>query len=216
IVINHHKISEFKPILFGTLLIVMMIAAPEGITGLFRRVVRGRRSAAMPLFLSRFLGLAKEPAASNELDLDRPAPTASVERPPIGDAVLEAHRITVSFGGVRAVDEVDIAVRDGEILGLIGPNGSGKSTLLNAITGVVPAAGSLRIRGADVRLGRAEAVVGAGVYRTYQTPQRYLELSCIDNVLLSTTDRRLTGVVSSILLRPLVLRHERARWRRAA
>ena len=216
IVINHHKISEFKPILFGALLIIMMIAAPEGLTGLFRRVVRRRRSAAMPLFLSRFLGLAKDPVASNDLDLDRPGPTVSVERPPIGDAVLEARGITVSFGGVRAVDEVDVSLRDGEILGLIGPNGSGKSTLLNAITGVVPAGGSLRIRGTDVRLGRAETVVRAGVYRTYQTPQRYLELSCIDNVLLSTTDRRLTGVVSSILLRPLVLRHERARWQRAA
>jgi ABC-type branched-subunit amino acid transport system ATPase component len=58
--------------------------------------------------------------------------------------------------------------------------------------------------------------VAAGVRRTYQTPQRYLELSCIDNVLLSTTDRALTGVLSSIVLRPLMLRRERARWRHAA
>jgi ABC-type branched-subunit amino acid transport system ATPase component len=136
--------------------------------------------------------------------------------PPLGEPVLEAERLTVAFGGVRAVDEVSLSLRQGEILGLIGPNGSGKSTTLNAITGVVAAEGSLRIAGSSVRLGAAGAVVRAGVRRTYQTPQRYLELSCIDNVLLSTTDRSLTGIVSAIALRPFMLRRERARWRHAA
>lgn len=217
IVINHHKISEFQPILFGALLIILMIAAPDGIAGFGRKLFGRRRSASMPLFLSRFLGLAKEPPPSNDLDTAAVvAPPAPGTPPPIGGPVLEARGITVAFGGVRAVDAVDLTLHEGEILGLIGPNGSGKSTTLNAITGVVSASGSLRIHGADVRLGRPEVVVGAGVYRTYQTPQRYLELSCIDNVLLSSTDRRFTGVMSSILLRPLVLRHERARWEKAA
>jgi len=98
----------------------------------------------------------------------------------------------------------------------VGYTNAGKSTLLNAITGVVPATGSLRIGERTVRLGRAGDVVAAGVWRTYQTPQRYLELSCIDNVLLSTRDRRLTGILSSIVLRPLMLRRERERWRHAA
>jgi branched-chain amino acid transport system permease protein len=208
-----HPLREFKPIVFGLLLIVVMIAAPEGITGLLRRL-RGGRSAAMPMFLSRSLGLAKDPEPTEEPVTDAPA-VAEVAAPVIGEPVLEAKGITVSFGGVRAVDDVDVTLRKGEILGLIGPNGSGKSTTLNAITGIVPANGSLRVGGRDVGLRSPEAVVRAGVRRTYQTPQRYLELSCIDNVLLSTTDRRLTGIAASIVLRPLVLRRERARWRKA-
>lgn len=211
-----HPLREYKPIVFGGLLIVVMIAAPEGIAGLLQRL-RRRRSASMPLFLSRVLGTAKEPEGVE--DVSEPAaalPGPDAEAPPLGEPVLEAEGLTISFGGVRAVDEVSLSLRQGEILGLIGPNGSGKSTTLNAITGVVPAEGSLRIAGSRVRLGAAGAVVRAGVRRTYQTPQRYLELSCIDNVLLSTTDRSLTGIVSAIALRPLMLRRERARWRHAA
>jgi branched-chain amino acid transport system permease protein len=214
--IASHRLSEFKPIVFGVLLIVVMIAAPEGITGLARRLRRSRQSAAMPLFLSRFLGTAAEPEATNDLPVESAAAIPVGERPPLGEVVLEAREITVSFGGVRAVDDVTLQIREREILGLIGPNGSGKSTMLNAITGVVPASGSLSVGGQRVGLRRPGDVVAGGVRRTYQTPQRYIELSCIDNVLLSTTDRALTGVVSSIVLRPLMLRRERARWRHAA
>ena len=103
-----------------------------------------------------------------------------------------------------------------EVLGLIGPNGSGKSTFINAITGVVPAKGSLRFDGHDVPLEDAAAVRGCGVLRTYQTPQTFLDLTCIENVLLSTTDRRYTGIVSPRVLRPLMLARERKRWHHAA
>jgi branched-chain amino acid transport system permease protein len=213
-----HRLSEFKPIVFGALLIIVMIAAPEGITGLARKVWRWLKRVVFPIVLpSRF---APEVPSDEVHDVDVHAgvalPDASTGRPAIGDVVLDARELAVSFGGVRAVDDVTITVRQGEILGLIGPNGCGKSTTLNAITGVVPAIGSLRVGGEVVRLGKANAVVSAGVRRTYQTPQRYLELSCIDNVLLSTTDRSLTGVLSSIVLRPLMLRREKVRWRHAA
>jgi ABC-type branched-subunit amino acid transport system ATPase component len=207
--IASHRLSEFKPIVFGALLIIVMIAAPEGITGLARKVWS---------FLARVIGTAKGPAPTDEVVLEAAVglPGADAERPPIGEPVLEARDITVSFGGVRAVDEVSLQVRRGEILGLIGPNGSGKSTMLNAITGVVPAGGELTVGGTKVGLRKPNDVVAAGVRRTYQTPQRYLELSCVDNVLLSTTDRKLTGIVASIVLRPLMLRREKVRWRHAA
>jgi ABC-type branched-subunit amino acid transport system ATPase component len=111
---------------------------------------------------------------------------------------------------------VSITLHENEILGLIGPNGSGKSTFVNAVSGVVPATGRLQIRGRDVSLGNASAVRRAGVLRTYQTPQTYLHLSCIENVLLTTTDRKFTGILSSIVLRPVMLKRERERWRHAA
>jgi ABC-type branched-subunit amino acid transport system ATPase component len=81
---------------------------------------------------------------------------------------------------------------------------------------VVPAQGQLTIDGATTRLQRPGDVVGAGVRRTYQTPRNYPQLSCIDNVLLTTTDRRFTGVLSAIVLRPMMLRRERERWEKAA
>ena len=124
----------------------------------------------------------------------RPAPAAAVDGATVaGHAVLKAADIRVSFGGVRAVDGVSLDVRDGEILGLVGPNGSGKTTFLNALTGVVPASGYFAVdgpAGAARHAGRSRAV---GVLRTYQAPQTYDHLSCIEDVLVSTSDRRYTG-----------------------
>jgi ABC-type branched-subunit amino acid transport system ATPase component len=77
---------------------------------------------------------------------------------------------------------------------------------------VVPATGSLEVAGQAVPLGTPGRSRAVGVVRTYQAPQTYQRLSCIEDVLISTSDRRLTGVVAASFLRPLVLRHERDRW----
>jgi ABC-type branched-subunit amino acid transport system ATPase component len=123
--------------------------------------------------------------------------------------------VGVSFGGVRAVDGIDLEVTSGEILGLIGPNGSGKSTLLNAVTGVVPAEGVVEVSGAPVPLGRPQRTRRAGVARTYQTPQTFTALTCIENVLLGVPDRQRTGILAGAVARPVVLADERRRWAEA-
>jgi len=69
--------------------------------------------------------------------------------------VLDAADITVRFGALVAVDKLSLAIGDGEVVGLVGPNGSGKSTFINAVTGLVPAAGSVHVDGKPVRLGTA-------------------------------------------------------------
>ena len=117
---------------------------------------------------------------------------------------------------MRAVDGVDLAVGAGEAVGIVGPNGSGKSTLLNAVTGVVRASGSLAVDGRRVALGRPGRVRRAGVARTFQTPQTFAELTCIENVLLGDDDRGHTGLAGAWLVRPAMLRRERSRWERAA
>ncbi len=129
--------------------------------------------------------------------------------------MLRAEDIAVHFGGVRAVDGVGMTVSDGSAVGLVGPNGSGKSTFLNALTGVVAATGTLSVDGNPVRLGRPAAVRRLGIARTFQTPQNFAELSCIENVLLADVDRRFTGLFASWFARPAMWRHERARWERA-
>ena len=222
--IGGHELREFRPIIFGIILILVMIALPDGIIGLgskIRRLIRRDTRPIMPSWLALLLGLSRLPAPSSAAGdgevrpgVDLPGP--SEPKVVFGRTVIEAEDLSVSFGGVRAVDRVSITLHEGEILGLIGPNGSGKSTAVNAMTGVVSAGGSLRIGGQSVAMGNPGRVRRAGVLRTYQTPQTFLHMSCIENVLLTTTDRKYTGIVSSIVLRPLMLKHERERWRHAA
>jgi ABC-type branched-subunit amino acid transport system ATPase component len=128
--------------------------------------------------------------------------------------MLRADEITVSFGGVRAVDGVSLELGD-ELLGLVGPNGSGKTTFLNAVCGVAPATGRLTVDGRDVPLGRSRAAWQAGIARVFQAPQTFVELSCLENVLLTSSDTRYRGVAGAWLIRPGMWRHERARWARS-
>jgi ABC-type branched-subunit amino acid transport system ATPase component/ABC-type branched-subunit amino acid transport system permease subunit len=228
---QEHRLGDFRDLFFGSLLIIVMIAFPEGLVGIGRRVrslVLGRAHPARRTWLSDFFGLTpKKPPISNgqakvrESDAAHPSPVSpraadGADGQAAGVQVLEADDIHVQFGGVRAVDGASLAVRENEILGLVGPNGSGKTTFLNALTGVVPASGSLRVRGSPVQLGRAGRARALGVVRTFQSPQTYEHLTCIEDVLLSTPDRRLTGITPACLERPAVVRRDRARWEAAA
>jgi len=223
------KLDQYWPIVYGSLLVIVMITLPDGLIGIGSRLsarLRGRApiSAGLGDRLSRPLAWTPpwrrgEPAAvaverrntgaADAVDAD----AVDADAVDAGDGpVVRASGIRVSFGGVRAVAGVDIEVRRGEILGLIGPNGSGKSTLLNAVTGVVPAEGTLEVAGRAVPLGRPPRSRRAGLARTYQTPQTFTTLTCLENVLLGTPDRRRTGAAASVLARPVVLADEKARW----
>jgi branched-chain amino acid transport system ATP-binding protein len=130
-------------------------------------------------------------------------------------AMLHADGIVVSFGGLRAVDSVDLTVGATEAVGMVGPNGSGKTTFLNAVTGVVPAVGRLTVGERSVRLGRPGAIRRAGLARAFQTPQTFAELTCIENVLLADAVRQGRGLVGAWLRRRAMWARERERWARA-
>lgn len=130
--------------------------------------------------------------------------------------MLKIEHVSVSFGGVRAVNDVSLEVAAGNTLGLVGPNGSGKSTLLNAVGGFVKASGTVTINGSKVRLGDPRTSRRAGILRTFQTPQLFDALTCLENVALADGDRRATGALAACLGRSWVRRHERGRWERAA
>jgi ABC-type branched-subunit amino acid transport system ATPase component/ABC-type branched-subunit amino acid transport system permease subunit len=218
------KVSQYQQIVYGFILLLVMVFFPEGLIGLFHRI-RDRlrhRSAERNhrTWLSDFVGITRAPAEEVPIDEPTLARTtaeararaavngASVE----GDVLLRAAEIHVSFGGVHAVDGVSLDVRHNEILGLVGPNGSGKTTFLNALVGVVPASGYFAIDGHEVKMGVPGRSRALGVLRTYQSPQTYDHLSCIEDVLVSTADHKYSGILASWFLRPLVMRHERARW----
>lgn len=114
--------------------------------------------------------------------------------------LLEVAAATKVFGGVRALDEVDFSIPEGEVVGIIGPNGSGKTTLVNTCTGVfAPTTGQLRIDGAVIgRKGpsRMTAISRRGVSRTFQRPVVFDGLSVLENVMV--------GAEASVRCNPLL------------
>ena len=110
---------------------------------------------------------------------DVPSDTAA------SDVLLEARGIALAFGGVRAVDGVDLDVREGEIAALIGPNGAGKTSLFNVLSGFfLPDAGSVRFRGNDITRTSNWQRIRKGIGRTFQTPSIFPELCVRENLLI--------------------------------
>ena len=97
-------------------------------------------------------------------------------------ALLTLADVSVRFSGVRALQNVSLAVAPGEILGLIGPNGAGKTTLINAVSGAVKASGDVAFEGRPIRGLPPHKIARLGLARTYQIVQPFPELSVRDNV----------------------------------
>ncbi len=112
-------------------------------------------------------------------------------------ALLELTQLSKHFGGVRAVDALDLTVNEGEIFGLIGPNGSGKSTTVNLVCGVLPTtSGTIAFRGSDITDLPPHVCVGQGVARTFQNIRLFGHLSVWQNLWVaqnSLEDRRREG-----------------------
>jgi len=96
---------------------------------------------------------------------------------------LAAHGVVVRFGGLTAVDGVDLEIEDRTLVGIIGPNGAGKTTFFNALSGLVtPAAGRLVVGGADLTRKPAHVFARAGVARTFQTPRVFADMTVAESV----------------------------------
>jgi branched-chain amino acid transport system ATP-binding protein/sulfate-transporting ATPase len=110
-------------------------------------------------------------------------------------AMLEARGLSKRFGGVLALDGLDLAVAPNEIVGLIGPNGSGKTTFFNVVTGIYGAdAGSIAFNGADITRVASRAVYEAGISRTFQRSRLSLPLSIFDNIMIGNHKRLSQGL----------------------
>ena len=102
------------------------------------------------------------------------------------EPVLRGHRITVRFGGLTAVDGVDIDVHAGEVTGLVGPNGAGKSTLFAALSGLLrPQQGSVWMSGAEVTHLSAQQRARRGLARTFQHPEMFTGLTVRENLTIA-------------------------------
>ena len=124
--------------------------------------------------------------------------------------VLELDRLSLSFGGLRALSELDLGVADREIVSVIGPNGAGKTTVFNVITGVYqPSAGDVRFAGRSIAGKPPHIVARLGVARTFQTLRLFLNMSVLENVMAATYGDTRALAWESILRLPRARREER-------
>ncbi|MFI1887575.1 ABC transporter ATP-binding protein [Streptomyces jumonjinensis] len=129
--------------------------------------------------------------------------------------VLEASGVTMRFGGLVAVHNVDLTVRAGEIVGLIGPNGAGKTTFFNCLTGLyVPTEGKVTYQG-NVLPPKPHLVTTAGVARTFQNIRLFANMTVLENVLVGRHTRTKEGLWSALLRGPGFKKAEAASHERA-
>ncbi len=100
---------------------------------------------------------------------------------------LKANNLSIVFGGLKAVEDFSIEIKEGELVGLIGPNGAGKTTVFNMLTGVyIPTSGTVELRGEDVTKISAHDRVKKGISRTFQNIRLFKRMSVLDNVKVAS------------------------------
>lgn len=113
---------------------------------------------------------------------------------------MEARNIEISFGGVKAVEQVGFTARSGNILSLIGPNGAGKTTLLNVLSGIYrPTSGQILIDGEDVTGLAPFRLAQRGLARTFQNLQVFEQMSVLDNVMVGRHRHEQTSLLADVL-----------------
>jgi branched-chain amino acid transport system permease protein len=195
------------PGLVGVLFILTLFVMPKGIVGTLGSLVSRRRRQAE---VAEADGAGLEVTVGLEEDADVPAadrsPTAPADDVPEGvggEPLLVISGIGKSFGGLKAVADIDLTVDRGQIHAVIGPNGAGKSTLANLLTGVYkPSTGIVRFAGREITGLAPHKVARAGVARTFQTPQLFHDATVLDNVLAGFPDTGRTPLWAAALKPP--------------
>jgi branched-chain amino acid transport system ATP-binding protein len=124
--------------------------------------------------------------------------------------LLELDRLSLSFGGLRALSELDLHVDENEIVSVIGPNGAGKTSLFNVITGVyAPTDGDVRFGGESIAGKRPHKITGLGIARTFQSLRLFLNMSVMENVKSATYGNTSASPLESVLRLPRARREER-------
>lgn len=181
------------------LLLIVLLGFPGGLGALSTPIKRLWRRI-LPVKRIREIHanehLDSEPAWRSYSSGEYALPVRSERKP-----ILEARGVTVKFGGLLAVSDFSLEVREHEIVGLIGPNGAGKTTCFNAISGLnSPAAGIIKLFGQDVTNKPVHARAQMGVGRTFQLIQLFPQLTVFDNLLVATHMHNSTGLFRHLAL----------------
>jgi branched-chain amino acid transport system permease protein len=210
------KLAEWRLVLLGAILAVLVVLAPDGLYARLR--ARPRASLLALLVTVALLAIVRawgapldwilvgvlvaaavavwptkrrkapptvevaspervEPASALVIDADDGEP---------GDVIVEVQGVSRYFGGVRALEDVSLQIRAGELIGLVGPNGSGKTTLVSLLAGTLrPTRGVIRVAGRDITTLPPHRVAHVGVARTYQIPRPFPSMTVRDNVAMA-------------------------------
>lgn len=131
-------------------------------------------------------------------------------------ALLEIRDLSKSFGGVHAIDALDLDVKSGQILSVIGPNGAGKTTLFNLVTGMIPTEeGDILFDEENIARMAPSHILQLGIARTFQTVRLFSEMTVRENVMVARHCRTRSGMLSAIFRTPRFRREEDATRARA-
>ncbi len=163
--------TDWRLSIFGLITLLVVYYLQDGIIGFVRGLLNLKGNARNDAEAAR--NLPKVEDGVSRASADSPA------------EMLDASAVLMQFGGLKALNNVDLKVRRGSIHGLIGPNGSGKSTMMNVLTGIyVPTAGSIVFQGQSI-VGRTSAQIAlSGIARTFQNVQLFGEMTALQNVLV--------------------------------
>jgi branched-chain amino acid transport system ATP-binding protein len=132
------------------------------------------------------------------------------------DVLLELDRVTMQFGGLKAVADLTLQVGRGELVGLIGPNGAGKTTVFNLITGVyTPTGGRILFQGRAIQGLKPHVIAHRGITRTFQNIRLFGSRCCRDNICIAAHQRAEASLADALLRTPRFSRDESAMMRRA-
>jgi branched-chain amino acid transport system permease protein len=216
VLVGSAGVGAGQQLLIAFLLVVILIRRPAGAAGLFtylwKKYVK-KSDGESTTTESIMIVNADETADMFSLRAleDRTMPDKTY-----GDVLLETYGVSKHFGGVVALDDVHLAIRQGEILAVIGPNGAGKSTLVNVISGnLKPTAGTFAIMGEDAVNLKAHQIARLGLSRTFQTPSLFEEMSVEDTIKVGAHTLGAVGLVRGSVPTPKALAEEREFHKRA-
>ncbi|PWH19276.1 MAG: branched-chain amino acid ABC transporter permease [Anaerolineae bacterium] len=204
------QFASYRLLFFGAALVVMMIFRPGGILPRRREGVglRGLGIKNLPEDENAFIEEVVQKTVT-----EKASPAAGVKAASgngSNGVVLETQNLTMQFGGLVAVNAVDLQIRSGKITALIGPNGAGKTTLFNVITGIYrPTSGKVIFKGEDITNLKPHAVIAKGIARTFQNIRLFPSLTCIENVMSGPHCHAHSGTWASVLRTPQQRREER-------
>jgi branched-chain amino acid transport system permease protein len=162
----------------GLILVIGVLFLPQGAMGRFRHSREPRRP---PERRPPRTGGDRSSRGNEGVEASRAVANRTRSEP-----LLQVRALSKSFRGLRALSQVSLQVREGEILGLLGPNGSGKSTFINVVSGhYVSDSGEVMLAGRNITRLPAHAIARAGIARTYQIPRPFSQMPVIDNVAIA-------------------------------
>jgi ABC-type branched-subunit amino acid transport system ATPase component len=184
-------------------IVAIMIFMPSGIAGLAKNMPISLRLRAWWHADSMAARQVAAAASSRENSGGKPNAFSVGDCTGSGEVLLTVKGLAKHFGGLKAVDGVDMEVRRGEIQALIGPNGSGKTTILNMLSGLyIPTAGEISLGGAAIAGKKPHIITSLGMARTFQNIRLFGELTVLENVLIGRHCHSRAGLFASVVQLP--------------